>query len=64
MIEVINKACDLDIHKTFVIATILSRSGEKLLQRFNRDDEKILALKNWITSEKCDIVAYESTSDF
>jgi transposase len=64
MIEVINKACGLDIHKLFFIATILSRSGEKQQQRFNRDDEGILALKNWVISEKCNVVACESTSDF
>jgi transposase len=64
LIEVINKACGLDIHKLFFIATILSRSGEKQQQRLNRNDEGILALKNWVTSEKCDVVACESTSDF
>ena len=60
----INKACGLDIHKLFFIATILSRSGDKQLQRFKRDDDGILALKIWVTSEKCDVVACESTSDF
>jgi transposase len=64
LVEGINKACGLDIHKLFFIATILSRSGEKQQQRFNRDDEGILALKNWVISEKCDVVACESTSDF
>ncbi len=64
MSETVNKACGLDIHKRFLIATILSRSGEKWLQRFDRDDDGILALKNWVTSEKCDVVACESTSDF
>ena len=59
----INKSCGLDIHKRFVIATILSRSGEKQLQRFDRDDDGILNLKNWVTSEQCDVVACESTSD-
>jgi len=54
----------LDIHKVFFIATILSRSGEKQQQRFNRDDEGILALKNWVISEKCNVIACESTSDF
>ncbi len=29
-----------------------------------RDDDGILNLKNWVTSEKCDVVACESTSDF
>jgi transposase len=60
----INKSCGLDIHKRFFIATILSRSGEIQQQRFDRDDNGILNLKNWVTSEKCDVVACESTSDF
>ena len=64
MIEVVNKACGLDIHKLFFIATILSRSGEKQQQNLRRDDEGILALKNWVISEKCDVVVCESTSDF
>ncbi len=60
----INKSCGLDIHKRFFIATILSRSGEIQQQRFDRDDNGILNLKNWVTSEECDVVACESTSDF
>ncbi|MDD3246406.1 MAG: IS110 family transposase [Methanosarcina sp.] len=60
----INKSCGLDIHKRFLIATILSRSGEKQQQRFDRDEDGILSLRNWVTSEKCDVVACESTSDF
>ena len=64
MSEIVNKSCGLDIHKHFFIATILSISGEKQQQRFARDDDGILALKNWVISEKCDVVACESTSDF
>ncbi|HWQ47875.1 MAG TPA: IS110 family transposase [Methanosarcina sp.] len=64
MVEIINKACGLDIHKRFSIATILSRSGEKRQQRFSRDVDGILNLKNWVISEQCDVVACESTSDF
>jgi hypothetical protein len=60
----INKSCGLDIHKHFLIATILSRSGVKHQQRFARNDDGILDLKNWVTSEECDVVACESTSDF
>ncbi|AKB38122.1 Mobile element protein [Methanosarcina siciliae C2J] len=60
----INKSCGLDIHKRFLIATILCRSGEKQQQRFDRDEDGILSLRNWVTSEKCDVVACESTSDF
>ena len=64
MSEIVNKSCGLDIHKHFFIATILSISGEKQQQRFAREDDGILALKNWVISEKCDVVACESTSDF
>ena len=64
MVEIINKSCGLDIHKRFLIATILSRSGVKKQQRFERNEDGILALKNWVTSEQCDVVACESTSDF
>ena len=54
----------MDIHKRFFIATVLSRSGEKHQQRFDRNDDGILALKNLVISEQCDVVACESTSDF
>ncbi|HEX9251719.1 MAG TPA: IS110 family transposase [Ignavibacteriaceae bacterium] len=64
MVEIINKACGLDIHKRFSIATILSRSGEKKQQRFSRDADGISNFKNWVISEQCDVVACESTSDF
>jgi len=63
--EIINKACGLDIHKNFLIATIFSRSDEtKQQERFVRDDEGIIALNNWVISAKCDVVACESTNDF
>jgi len=64
LIGIVNKSCGLDIHKRFLIATILSKSGEKQQQRFDRNDEGILSLKNWVVSEECDVVACESTSDF
>jgi len=62
--KIVKKSCGLDIHKRSFIATILSTSSEKQQQRFNRDDDGILALKNWVISEQCDVVACESTSDF
>jgi transposase len=61
---IINKSCGLDIHKQFLIATILSLFGEKKQLRFERTEEGILSLKNWVLTEKCDVVACESTSDF
>jgi hypothetical protein len=41
-----------------------SRSGEKKQQRFSRDEDGILNLKNLVISEQYDVVACESTSDF
>jgi len=60
----INKACGLDLHKRFLIATILSRSDEMAQKRFERNDQGILDLKSWIIEKQCDVVACESTSDF
>jgi hypothetical protein len=64
LVEIIHKSCGLDIHKQFFIATLPCRFGEKHQQRFERNDEGILAFKKWAILEKCDVVAYESTSDF
>ncbi len=61
---IINKACGLDIHKKFLIATILNIFGEKQQLRFKRTEEGILELKKWVLTEKGDVVACESTSDF
>ena len=54
----------LDIHKQFLIATILSIFGDKKQLRFERTEEGILSLKKWVLTENCDVVACESTSDF
>ena len=64
LVEMVNKSCGLHIHKLIVLTTIFNKFGEKLQQRFTIDDDGILALKDWILSEKCDIIACESTSDF
>jgi transposase len=65
MAEDLQKSCGLDVHKQFVIATILSRgTEEKIQKRFERDDDGILSLKRFVLSENCDVVACESTNDF
>ena len=46
------------------IATTISISGEKHPQRFERNEDEILALENWIISKKCNVVACGSTSYF
>lgn len=64
MAEEFKIAAGLDIHKQFVVATILSTSGFKIQQRFQRTMQGLLALKGWILEHKCEVVACESTNNF
>ena len=57
-------AAGLDVHKRFIIATILWTNGSKLQEKFDRTVQGLLALKNWILEHKCQVVACESTSDY
>ena len=65
MAKDIQKSCGLDIHKNFSIATVLERGKDnKIQKRFERNDDGILALKNFVLEQKCEVVACESTNDF
>jgi transposase len=64
MTENYNVAAGLDIHKQFMIATVLTISGLKFQQRFERTMQGLLALKYWILEHKCEVVACESTNNF
>jgi transposase len=65
MAEDIQKSCGLDIHKDFVIATFLTRGKEgKIQKRFERDDDGILALRDFVLEQESEVVACESTNDF
>ena len=57
-------AAGLDVHKRFIVATILWTNGSKLQEKFDRTVQGLLALKNWILKNKCQVVACESTSDY
>ena len=56
-----NKVCGVDIHKKFLIATILTRDGTKLQKRFETDIDNLLIFRDWVIEENCDCVAIEST---
>jgi hypothetical protein len=56
-----NKVCGADVHKKFLIATILSRDGNKILERFRMNLDDILKFKEWVISNNCEQVAVEST---
>jgi transposase len=56
-----NKVCGVDIHKKFLIATILSRDGTKMQTRYGTDIDDLLNFRDWVIKENCDCVAIEST---
>lgn len=61
-----NKVCGIDVHKRFLIATILSRDGKKDSQRFSVTLEGLLKFRDWVIENGfiengCEQVAIEST---
>ncbi|MDD1752846.1 MAG: IS110 family transposase [Methanotrichaceae archaeon] len=59
-----NKVCGADIHKKFLIATILSRDGTKIVERFGMTIDDLLRFKNWVMENQCEQVAVESTGTY
>ena len=57
----LNKVCGADIHKKFLIATILSRDGTNQTQKFGMALDDLLEFKNWVIENGCERVAVEST---
>jgi transposase len=55
------KACGADIHKKFLVATILSRDGTQISERFGMMLDDILKFKEWVIANNCEQVAVEST---
>jgi transposase len=59
-----NIVCGADIHKKFLIATILSRDGTKITNRFGMTLNDLLNFKNWVIENGCEQVAVESTGTY
>ncbi len=57
----VEKACGIDIHQEFLMATILDLSGTKDTRRFSTCIEDLLNLREWLVENKCQRVAVEST---
>jgi transposase len=64
MTETRDKVCGADIHKRFLIATILSRNGTRLQERFETDSDNLLKFRDWVIANGCYGVAVESTGSF
>ena len=58
------KACGADVHKRFIDATILTLDGTKKHKRFLTDIDSLLAFRDWLIEEDCQVVALESTGVF
>lgn len=58
------KACGVDVHNKFIVATILSSDGLRLQDRFETDLEGLIKFKNWIKDNGCHKVALESTGNY
>lgn len=65
MIDQYEIACGLDIHKQFIVGTI-SSSQDRIVaqQRFERSIDGLLSLSHWVSENKCQVVACESTNTF
>jgi len=58
------KVCGIDVHKSFLVATVLDHAGNCQTRKVLQDIESLLAFREWILSEHCDSVAFESTGDY
>lgn len=56
-----NKVCGVDVHKRFLVATILSRDGTKQTQRFRMNPDELSKFRTWVVENGCEQVAVEST---
>ena len=59
-----NRVCGADIHKRFLIATILFRDGTKKTKRFGMILDDLLKFKNWVIENQCEQIAVESTGSY
>jgi len=64
MTKEMKKVCGIDVHKSFLVATILDRDGKSESRRFPQSTESLLELQKWILEEHCESVAFESTADY
>jgi len=58
------KVCGIDVHKGFLVATILDRDGKYETRTIQQNTASLLEFRDWIQSENCESVAFESTADY
>ena len=56
--------CGADIHKQFLLATILTKDGQKFQDRFDSNFEGLLNFRQWLLDHDCQRLAVESTANY
>ncbi len=56
--------CGADIHKQFLLATILTKGGQKFQDRFDTNFEGLLNFRQWLLDHCCQRLAVESTANY
>ena len=56
--------CGADIHKQFLLATILTKDGQKFQDRFDSNFEGLLNFRQWLLNLGCQKLAVESTASY
>ena len=59
--------CGIDVHKTFLVATIIKTDGlvpKYIKKRFSTFSRDLLALKQWLLENNCRDVCMESTGKY
>jgi len=64
MAQIEDKICGADIHKRFLVATVLSRDGFRMQERFGTNSDELLKFRDWIIENRCSKVAVESTGSY
>ncbi len=59
-----NVCCGADIHKKFIVATVLLLDGTKLTKRFSMDLISLFEFRDWVNANGCEAVAVESTGSY
>ena len=62
--ETLNIVCGADIHKRFLVATILSRDSIRHVKRFAMTIDGLSEFRDWVMSKGCERVAVESTGRY
>lgn len=63
MVKLLNKVCGVDVHTEFIDCTILERGGSEdgAYRKFGTDIDSLLEFRDWVVSNGCERVAFEST---